>query len=249
MTSNLDQILADSKGWNELLTAYRGNMLPQALSLVAPASMQEFVVLKLSKMLLQDGVSWKDDFHPDLIYAGKFLTQPSIDECRKIRGELDLYPLVSNKRLAVVWASDKLSLEASNSLLKVTEEPSKHGYIIFVSEEDKLIPTIKSRVWSIHIDLPPELIEAKPHPVSQKEWASWIGNGKKTTSEVLYLEIGTWIKELTEKGDYVLASELDSMIRFMEQKRLSVPMILDSVYAVLKEGVPCEQIFGSIWKA
>ena len=43
------------------------------------------------------------------------------------------------------------------------------------------------------------------------------------------------------------AAEMESLIRLMEQKRLSVPMIQDLVFAVLKEGTPYGQIFGDIW--
>lgn len=116
-----------------------------------------------------------------------------------LQGELGLHPIVSDKRLAVVWFADKLSLEASNSLLKLTEEPPVHGSILFVSEEDKLIPTIKSRVWSIYIDLPEELVKPRRHPSSPDEWAEWIENSKKNSTELVYLEIDSWIKFLSEK--------------------------------------------------
>lgn len=247
MVENSSELLELSKGWAEIKNAVSSGRCTQSLAVVVPSAMQEMFVCKFGELLLGAYPTWKDGVHPDLIYAGKYLTAPSIDECRLLRSELELHPLAANKRLAVIWGSEKLSVEASNSLLKLTEEPPLHGYVLFISEEDKLIPTIKSRVWLIHIDLPEEIVKPKAHPISAEEWAEWLDSGKKSSSEILYLEIDSWIKYLTDKGDYATSAKLESMVRIMEQKRLSVPMIQDTVFAVLKEGIPCEQIFGNLW--
>ena len=141
----------------------------------------------------------------------------------------------------------KLSAEAANSLLKITEEPPKHGCILFMSEEDSLIPTIKSRIWSIHIDLPEEILKGHPMPAGIQEWAQWMDSNRKLSPEILYLEMQGWARGLAEKNDYIKASELDSLIRLMEQRRLSVPVIQDLVFALFKEEVPHEQILGNLW--
>lgn len=247
MADDANAILENSNGWRELVSAVESRLCPQSIAAVVPSAMQQMFVERYGRMILGDSPVWKDGTHPDLISAGKYLTPPSIDECRTLQGELGLHPLVADRRLAVVWCADKLSIEASNSLLKVTEEPPSTGCVLYVSEEDKLIPTIKSRVWGLHIDLPEELVTPRRHPVSPEEWAAWIENGRKSGAEILYLEIESWIRFLTDNGDYVRASDLESLIRIMEQKRLSVPMIQDLTFAVLKEGIPCEQIFGRFW--
>lgn len=241
------ELLSASRGWNEISSAAESGRLPQSVAVVVPAALQEVFVESYGKLVLGNDAMWKEGSHPDLIQAGKFQAAPSIDECRLLPGELSLHPLSSNRRLAVVWSANKLSLEAANSLLKLTEEPPEQGAILFISEEDKLIPTIKSRVWSIYIDLPSELISAKPHPNAPDEWAAWLERGKRAGAEVLYLEIESWIKFLTENGDYVKAANLETLVRVMEQKRLSVPMIQDLTHAVLKEGIACDEIFGNIW--
>lgn len=240
-------ILRDSQGWNELVSAVKMKRCPQSVAVVVPHVMQELFVEMYGKLMLGESPVWKEGRHPDLISAGKYLTPPSIDDCRMLQGELGLHPLISDRRLAVIWSAEKLSLEASNSLLKLTEEPPESGCVVFISDEDKLIPTIKSRVWSIHIDLPEEFIKPRPHPESPEEWAAWIENGKKKEAAIIYLEIEGWIKHLTETGDFVKAGNLESLIRIMELKRLSVSMIQDLIFMVLKEGIPCEQIFGNLW--
>ena len=239
-------VLEASQGWKEIVAAVGMKRCPQSVAVVLPETIQKMFVENYGKLILGDSPVWKDGAHPDLVQAGRHLEPPSIDDCRTLQGELALHPLVSDRRMAVIWSADKLSLEASNSLLKLTEEPPEHGCILFVSEEDKLIPTIKSRVWSVRIDLPAEMAQARPHPGSHEEWAEWIADGRKKDPEILCLEIGSWIRHLTEKGNFKRAAELDSLVRLMGSKRLSVPMIQDLTYMVIKEDVPCEQIFSNL---
>lgn len=246
MIDNGLALLEASQGWKDIVNAVMMKRCPQSVAVTVPEIIQKIFVENYGMLILGDSSGWKDGSHPDLVEAGQQLVQPTIDECRTLQGELALHPLISDRRLAVIWAADKLSLEASNSLLKLTEEPPEHGCVLFISEEDKLITTIKSRVWSVHIDIPAEIAQSKPHPASTKEWAEWIAAGKKKESAILYFEIEGWIKDLTEKKDFKKAAELDSLIRLMESKRLSVPMIQDLTLMVVKEGIPCEQIFSNL---
>ena len=249
MIDDFVSTLENSIGWQRIVDAVYSSKCPQSLSVTIPSCMQELFVRKFGELLLGSSPSWKDGTHSDLISAGKYLSPPTIDECRALRTELALYPLISKFRLAVIWEANKLSIEASNSLLKLTEEPPHHAHILFISEEDKLIPTIKSRVNSIHIDLPDEVVAPQPLPGTSEDFALWVNNLKKTTSECLYLEIQRWIEYLTIEGDFTAAAKLESMVKIMQQKRLSATMIQYTIYAVLKEGIPSEQIFGSLWKA
>lgn len=238
-------ILEASDGWKDIVSAVGMKRCPQSVAVTLPETMQSKFIENYGKLILGDSPVWKECNHPDMIHAGKHLVPPSISECRTLQGELALHPLVSDRRMAVIWCAEKLSLEASNSLLKLTEEPPRHGCILFVSEEDKLITTIKSRVWSIRIELPREIVQPRPHPVTAEEWAEWFASGKKKDREVLFLDIECWIKDLTEKGKFREAADLDSLVRLMGSKRLSVSMIEDLTYMILKEGVPYEQIFSN----
>lgn len=246
VSNDTSATLGGSRGWKEICSAVMDGRVPQSVAAVVPAALQQCFAERYGRLLLGDA-GWNEGSHPDLVNAGKYLTPPSIDECRLLPGALALHPITSDKRLAVIWAADKLSIEASNSLLKLTEEPPGYGFILFVAAEDKLIPTIKSRVWPVYIDVPEELVKPRRHPVSPPEWAAWIENGRKSGAEMLFLEIESWIMELTDNGDFEKAAGLETLLRVMGQKRLSVPMIQDLTFAVLKEGIPCEQIFSNIW--
>ncbi len=247
MTPEAMQLIEAARGWRELCDAARSSRLPQSVGVIIPSVMQECFTEAYGRLILGDSSLWNGCEHPDLICAGSQQAPPSIDECRRLQGELALHPVASEKRLAVIWMADKLSIEASNCLLKITEEPPAHGSVLFMSEEDSLIPTIKSRVWSVHIDLPADVTEPRPVPQSAAEWAKWMDAGRKPTPELLYLEMQGWIRHLADHKDYERAAALDSFIRVMQQRRLSVAVIEDLVFALFKEEVSDEQILGNLW--
>jgi len=55
-----------------------------------------------------------------------------------------------SKRVCIIDAIDDLSLDAINSLLKIIEEPNMNSHFILISHDNnKLLPTIKSRSFQI----------------------------------------------------------------------------------------------------
>lgn len=247
MNAETVALIEESQGWRELALATEAGRLPQSVGVSLPSVMHGAFAEMYGRLVLGDEGLWVDGAHPDMISAGGANAAPTIEECRRLQGELALHPLSAKRRLAVVWSADKLAAEASNSLLKITEEPPVHGCILFISEENNLIPTIKSRIWSVHIDLPEEMTKPAPAPRDAREWARWMDAGRKPSPEILFLEMQGWARDFAGRGDYMRASELDTLIRIMEQRRLSVSMIQDAAFAVLKEGVPYEKILGGLW--
>ena len=247
MNAETVALIENSQGWCELALAAEAGRLPQSVGVSLPSVMHAVFAEMYGRLVLGDDGLWADGAHPDMISAGSADSAPTIEECRRLQGELALHPLSAKRRLAVVWSADKLAAEASNSLLKITEEPPAHGCILFISEENNLIPTIKSRIWSVHIDLPEEITKPAPAPRSVQEWARWMDSGRKPSPEILFLEMQGWARDFAGRGDYMRASELDTLIRIMEQRRLPVSMIQDAAFAVLKEGVPYEKILGGLW--
>ena len=247
MNAETVALIEESQGWRELALAAEAGRLPQSVGVSLPSVMHGAFAEMYGRLVLGDDELWTDGAHPDMISAGGANAAPTIEECRRLQGELALHPLSAKRRLAVVWSADKLAAEASNSLLKITEEPPLHGCILFISEENNLIPTIKSRIWSVHIDLPEEMTKPAPAPRDAREWARWMDAGRKPSPEILFLEMQGWARDFAGRGDYMRASELDTLIRIMEQRRLPVSMIQDAAFAVLKEGVPYEKILGGLW--
>lgn len=247
MPDDLKQIILGSKAWRKLESAVRLGKSPRSVSVVIASAAQCLFAEMYGKMLLGDGTAWRDSAHPDMISAGKYLVPPTIGECRALLGELSLKPVAAPLRLAVIWCADKLSAEVSNSLLKLTEEPPEHGAVLYISEEDRLIPTLRSRLWCVRIELPKSLTSSRRPPSSSEEWADWIEGGKDFESESVYQDLESWIRYFSEIGDFIKAAELESLMRLTREKQLSVPMIQDILFAVLKEGIPCGEIFGDLW--
>jgi len=70
----------------------------------------------------------------------------SIDQIREIRRQASYKSFEGNGRVFVIYDCDMMTVEASNSLLKVLEEPPPNMYLIMTSSKPSLLlPTIISR--------------------------------------------------------------------------------------------------------
>jgi DNA polymerase III gamma/tau subunit len=92
--------------------------------------------------------------HPDLhIIDGTTVSSIGIDRVKQFLRELQYQPYEAEKQIGVILFSDAITKEAQNSLLKTLEEPSEQTeFILTVSHEKKILPTILSRTNIIHID-------------------------------------------------------------------------------------------------
>lgn len=69
-----------------------------------------------------------------------------IDEVRELRDKIRLTPSSSRKKVYIIDEVHMLTVEASNALLKIVEEPPSHiVFILATTELHKVIPTIQSR--------------------------------------------------------------------------------------------------------
>jgi DNA polymerase III delta prime subunit len=102
-----------------------------------------------------------------------------IDESRTIKSFLWQKPNASSRRTVIVDEAELLTTEAQNALLKITEEPPASSLIILVtSDTESILPTILSRLPSIHFG-----------SVSESEIISWLTEprdmGHGTSDKVL----------------------------------------------------------------
>ncbi|SNR86791.1 DNA polymerase-3 subunit delta' [Desulfurobacterium atlanticum] len=71
---------------------------------------------------------------------------PTIDEIREITSWLSMKPTHSKRKIAIIDSAELMRNEAANALLKTLEEPPEYANIILItSNENALLPTIKSR--------------------------------------------------------------------------------------------------------
>ena len=65
-------------------------------------------------------------------------------------------PLLGDVTVYLFDEAQQLTSEAQNALLKISEEPPKHLYIIFcATEPEKIIETLKSRCTTFQVNLLP----------------------------------------------------------------------------------------------
>ncbi len=69
-----------------------------------------------------------------------------VEQIRKMQEKIAEKPIISSKKVYIIDEADCMSEEAQNCLLKTLEEPPQYAIIILiVSNESKILPTIKSR--------------------------------------------------------------------------------------------------------
>jgi len=69
-----------------------------------------------------------------------------IEKIREVKSNIYLHPLTNKKKIYIFDNAEKMTTQASNSLLKILEEPPEYAILILVtSAPDKILPTIISR--------------------------------------------------------------------------------------------------------
>ena len=86
--------------------------------------------------------------HPDVYYESGSGVASSIkvDEIRKLRSDVYIKPIESEKKVYIIKDAENLVPAAANALLKVLEEPPSYAlFILTVKNRKQLLPTIISR--------------------------------------------------------------------------------------------------------
>ena len=81
-------------------------------------------------------------------------TSIGIRDVRDILHVSNMKPYEGSYRITIIDDADLMTLEASNALLKTLEEPADQNvFFLITSNEEALIPTIKSRCQSIYFSI------------------------------------------------------------------------------------------------
>lgn len=90
--------------------------------------------------------------HPDILTYPKgksFMVSDASD----IYDNVQIKPMISNKKIFVINLIDNSTEQAQNKMLKIIEEPPKNVvFLITAQNENKVLSTIKSRVQKIYIN-------------------------------------------------------------------------------------------------
>jgi DNA polymerase III delta prime subunit len=92
--------------------------------------------------------------YPNFVRISKKLekSEISVDETREVLGFFAQKPTLLGRRSVVIEAADRMSLNASNSLLKLLEKiPIDSTILMTTGNLSSLLPTIRSRCLKIHV--------------------------------------------------------------------------------------------------
>lgn len=88
--------------------------------------------------------------HPDFMIVNAEETIIKIEDIRELIKKVIEKPIISKKKVYIINDADKMTKDAQNCLLKTLEEPPEYVTIILISSnENLLLPTIKSRCTKI----------------------------------------------------------------------------------------------------
>jgi len=91
---------------------------------------------------------------PDLKIIEPTKSSIKIEQIREMRKEIGLKPFKNRKKIYIIDKAEKMTIEASNCLLKTIEEPPYYAIIILIcSKIDPILPTIVSRCQIINFGL------------------------------------------------------------------------------------------------
>ena len=242
--------ILNSSTWRDIESCILDGTLPQSVGVILPKNAQyDFLELFLPKVL-GGNLSMEDLTHPDVIHLVHEEDEPftpsrkkmpkkaaSIANCRKILAELSINPISANCRICVIWNAERLLKPAANSLLKVTEEPPQNGRIVYMSEFDNFIPTIKSRIRLFRFHFSEEVLSLAP-PQNSTEWASYLSENNKKTREELLDELDGFARALSCHGQYAMACDLANLAQRLDTTNAGVTQVKDAVYLLLYKRVP-----------
>ncbi len=88
--------------------------------------------------------------HPDFALLPPDGTQIRIDQIRGLKSFLSTKPLLGKRKVVIIESAQLMNLQASNSLLKVLEEPPVYSHIIMTATSpESLMPTVSSRLFPV----------------------------------------------------------------------------------------------------
>ena len=95
-------------------------------------------------------IEFEGENHPDFKIISPDGKNIKIDQIREFQAKVYEKPVISSKKVYIIDNADLMTKEAQNCLLKTLEEPPSYVVIILiVSNENKLLNTIKSRCIKI----------------------------------------------------------------------------------------------------
>ena len=167
--SNLDQVYIKQK--EKLFSLYKNN-LPQSIILSGgEIELLSDIAISFSELIVKNNIDHTfEDFlnicsnenhkNSPFVYIitkiyledkKRFKNQIYRDDISNVHTFFQTKDEIDQKRVCIIKTIDDLSIEASNSLLKLIEEPNKNSHFIIINHNKaKVLQTIKSRSYFLN---------------------------------------------------------------------------------------------------
>lgn len=141
-------------------------------------------------------------------------------ETDEIQSKLAYKPMMSDRKVMLIWLPEKMNAEASNKLLKLLEEPPEGTVFLLLSEEpDLLLPTIKSRTQELFV---PPLSMGDIVNTLSSDYGVSLADSRQIAS-IVHGDLIAAFDELRASDDKSLYFELfKSMMRNAYSKRMKL---------------------------
>lgn len=154
-----DEIIGHRKILQYFNKVIDNDNLSHSYCFVGPSQVGKHTVARMIAGKLLNTELGKLDTQPDFVEikrginekTGKSMKDISIEQFRKYSSFFSSYAFLGGYKIVIVDPADKMSLAASNALLKTLEEPrQKTLFFLITDREEKLPQTIRSRCQMIY---------------------------------------------------------------------------------------------------
>ena len=185
--------------------------------------------------------------HPDHSFvepdeSGK---QIKIEQIRELKQKHTLTANIAKWKTAIIWPAENMNLSASNSLLKLLEEPQSNTLLILISVKPQLIPiTIMSRCQKISLTVPTnkraiewiEEQEGKTYKEIEIKRALSLANGGPIEAlSLLSSESLELLEQITKDFNALLGGVANPVILSQKWQKYDLAMVLHYLQLKLKQ--------------
>ncbi|WP_203213299.1 DNA polymerase III subunit delta' [Streptococcus mitis] len=135
------------------------------------------------------------------------------ERIRELVGQFSQAGIESQQQVFIIEQAEKMHPNAANSLLKVIEEPQSEVYIFFLtSDEEKMLPTIRSRTQIFHFKKQEEKL------IHQLEQAGLVK--KKATLLAQFSQSRAEAEKLANQASFwILVDESERLLTWLVAKK------------------------------
>ena len=185
--------------------------------------------------------------HPDHSFVGPDESgkQIKIEQIRELKQKHTLTANIAKWKTAIIWPAENMNVSASNSLLKLLEEPQSNTLLILISVKPQLLPiTIMSRCQKISLTVPTnkqaiEWIEEQEgktyEEIEIKRALSLANGGPLEALSLLSSESLEILEQITKDFNAVLGGVANPVILSQKWQQYDLGMVLHYLQLKLKQ--------------